>query len=375
MKVHVQPFTEPWIAPVREFNARLQAVGLDADLQFPESPVPEFPAQPGRDFFQEYYLATESEPPAVRGCFWLTFEPWILDGEQISTSHYRLPVSEGIANADYKPVAGELMKAALARQPFLYCLGMGGFDRPVTKSLKKQGWHMAAIPFFFRVVHPGRFLREMPSLQQSPLRRAAAAMGAWTGTGWAGIHGAQWFRTQHPPAAETIQTEWIQSFGDADEALWRTAAPAYRFLARRDTETLNLRYGSTTFRRSLRLAVRRGDRYLGWAACLDTPMRGNKYFGNLRVGSLIDIFAHPDDAAAVAGAAWRVLAARGVDLIVANFSHRAWQNALTANGFWRTSSNYVFAVSVPLGERLAPMETSLPDFHITRADGPGPTRL
>jgi hypothetical protein len=132
MDIRVQSFTEPWTDAVKDFNRRLRAAGLDPELKFPESPVPEFPPQPGREFFQEYYLAIEEAAAAVRGTFWLTFEPWLIDGETISASHYRLPISEGIADPAYRSVAKDIMLAALARQPHLYCLGMGGFDRPVT---------------------------------------------------------------------------------------------------------------------------------------------------------------------------------------------------------------------------------------------------
>lgn len=375
MNVQVQPFTAPLISAVKDFNRRLQAAGLDNDLQFPETPTPEFPPLAGRDFFQEYYLAVESPQDVVRGTFWLTFEPWLLDGGSISVSHYRLPISEGVADAAYKPVAGKLMQAALARQPFLYCLGMGGFDRPVTKSLKKQGWQMAAVPFFFRVAKPARFLREMPALRKDWFRRAAATAATWSGAGWAGIRAAQAARTLGAPSAANVESEWVESFGGWADDIWRRAAPSYRFLARRDAETLNLRYGAVALSRCLKLAVRRAGAPIGWATVLDTRMRDNKYFGSLRVGSIVDAFAHPDDAPAVVAAAWHQLAARGVDLIVANFSHRVWQDAFTANGFWRTSSNYVFAASVPLSEKLAPVDTALPSFHITRADGPGPTRL
>lgn len=375
MDIHVQSFTEPWIDAVKDFNRRLRSAGLDPDLKFPESPVPEFPPQPGREFYQEYYLATEEATASVRGTFWLTFEPWLIDGKTISASHYRLPISEGVADPAYRSVAKDIMLAALARQPYLYCLGMGGFDRPVTKSLKKQGWQMGAVPFFFRVVKPARFLGEMPSLKKDLFRRAAAAAAAWSGAGWAVIHTAQNVRGRSAPLAAGIETESITAFGAWADALWEAAAPSYSFLARRDAETLNLRYSSTVLGRCLRIAVRRNGEYIGWATLLDTRMTDNKYFGNLRVGSIVDAFAHPKDASSVISAARRWLAARGVDLIVANFSHQAWQDAFRADGFWRTESNYVYAASVPLSEKLAPMEARLLTAHLTRADGPGPTRL
>jgi len=375
MDIRVQSFTEPWTEAVKDFNRRLRAAGLDPDLKFPESPVPEFPPQPGREFFQEYYLATDEAATAVRGTFWLTFEPWLVDGVTISVSHYRLPISEGVADPAYRSVAKDIMLAALARQPHLYCLGMGGFDRPVTKSLKKQGWHMSSVPFFFRVVKPARFLREMPSINKSPLRRAAAAVAAGSGLGWAGLHAAQMAKGRNAPSAVGLEMESITEFGPWADELWRNASSSYRFLARRDAGTLNLRYSSAVLNRCLRIAVRRDGKYIGWASLLDTRMTNNKYFGSLRVGSIVDSFSHPYDAASVITAARRFLVACGVELIVANFSHQAWQDAFTTDGFWRTESNYVYAASVPLSEKFSASDESLPSAHLTRADGPGPTRL
>jgi len=58
----------------------------------------------------------------------------------------------------------------------------------------------------------------------------------------------------------------------------------------------------------------RGDRYIivkvtsasrpaGWAVCVDTRMKGNAYFGDMRVGTIVDCLARPGHADVVAGAA------------------------------------------------------------------------
>src|SRR5688572_11357086 len=95
--IQILPFTPPWISQLRQFNERLLAAGLQKDLCFPDDPATEMPPD-GSGLFQEYYLAAEQDPPAVRGAFWLTFETWRHNGEPLSVSHYRLPVSEGIAD-------------------------------------------------------------------------------------------------------------------------------------------------------------------------------------------------------------------------------------------------------------------------------------
>lgn len=364
--IRIQPYTEEWTGAVKEFNRRVLATGLDDDLRFPETHTPWYPKNDGAPIFQEFYLAVEDA--AVRGGFCLTFEPWKLDDGVISVSHYRLPISEGIRDKTYKAVSGELMRGALERQPYLYCLGMGGFDRPVTKSLKKMGWSLAAVPFLFKVNHPQRFLRESPVLRKSRARKLLLDVAAYTGTGWLAIKTLQTFRSTR--AGSGGPADIVLDFGPWADELWRQAGPCYRFLAQRDSASLNLRYPLSQDR-FIRMKV--GS--FGWALLLDTPMRDNKYFGNLRVGTIVDVLARPEHAPAIAAAATRELEQRGVDLLVTNQAHRAWVDAFRRSGFLEGPSNYVYAASPPLAERLGDVEETRGAFHLTRGDGPGPTRL
>jgi hypothetical protein len=364
--IRIQPYTEDWTAAVKDFNSRVLTTGLDDDLRFPESHIPWYPKHDGAPIFQEFYLAVEDT--AMRGGFCLTFEPWKLDDGEILVSHYRLPISEGIRDKAYKHVSGELMRGALERQPHLYCLGMGGFDRPVTKSLKKMGWSLAAVPFLFKVNHPQRFLHESPVLRKTPSRKLLVDFAAYTGTGWLAIKTLQTVRsaTRLGRGAGEI----VPEFGPWADELWQQAGSYYRFLARRDSASLNLRYAPAQDR-FIRLKVGAS----GWALLLDTPMRNNKYFGNLRVGSIVDVMARPEHASEVAVAATRELERRGVDLLVTNQANEAWVNAFRRCGFLEGPSNYVYAVSPPLAQRLGDVESARGTFHLTRGDGPGPTRL
>jgi len=115
----------------------------------------------------------------------------------------------------------------------------------------------------------------------------------------------------------------------------------------------------------------RGERAIGWAVALDTAMRDDKYFGDLRVGSIVDALARPEDARAVIGAAARALTGRGVDLIVSNQCHQAWQDALRRSGFLEGPSNFIFAASKKLAELTGRYE----EIHINRGDGDGPIHL
>ena len=114
---------------------------------------------------------------------------------------------------------------------------------------------------------------------------------------------------------------------------------------------------------------------VGWAVLLDTQMVDNKYFGNLRVGSIVDCLASPENASGVIRAATKVLEDRGVDLIVSNQSHAAWCAGLRDAGFLLGPSNFPFAASKELTKLIHPVPTSMAQCHFTRGDGDGPIHL
>jgi hypothetical protein len=138
----------------------------------------------------------------------------------------------------------------------------------------------------------------------------------------------------------------------------------------RDAATLNVLYppGTDRFTR-----IRVDSR--GWAVVLDTQMRSHKYFGDMRVGTVADCFAAPDDASAVIAAATQLLSSRGVDLIVSNQSHDAWCAGLKGCGFRKGPSNFIFAASKKLATLLEPFDESVGGVHLTRGDGDGPIHL
>ena len=70
MKLTIVPYAAEHEEAVREFNARLMAKNLDTSLYsipFPASHIPTWlPKLPGRDLYQEQYLALD-EQSVVRG--------------------------------------------------------------------------------------------------------------------------------------------------------------------------------------------------------------------------------------------------------------------------------------------------------------------
>jgi|SRR5579871_451032 len=353
MPLAIRPFSADWRPAVRQFNARLDAAGAAPGLRLPEEP--EIEMLPGSDL----YLAVDDA--IVRGGYVLRPQQFSFHGAMRRVAHYRLPLSEGIIDKRYAAIGPLLLRSALQTEPLLYALGMGGFDRPLPRMLQAMGWKLWPVPFYFRVVHPTRFLRQMRALRRNSWRAALMDLAAWTGAGWLGTRFLQ-RRSVAQASRPILVDDWTKW---ADEG-WNAACACYGAIAQRDAATLRQLYPSST-PRFIRLQVK-PDR---WAVVLDTAMQDDQYFGNLRVGTIVDCLARPEHAPAVVQAARVFLESRGVDLIISNQAHSAWTGALRADGFLEGPSNFLLGASRALTEMLG----AINEVHVNRGDGDGPIHL
>ena len=348
--IRVAPCTDQWVDAVRAFNQRIAA----SQQQLPETPRPGW--MPG----MEVFLATEGD--AVRGGYILRRQRFWVAGRETSAAHYRLPLSEGVADRRYAGLGLRLVRDALAREPRLYALGMGGWDKPLPQMLKRLGWRMCEVPFHFKVLHAGRFLRNIEALRTSPLRRLGLDAAALTGAGGLGMA-----VMGHGKRVDPVKRDVASAFAGWADEVWDRAREQYGLIAARDADTLDALYppADTRF-----LRVRAGG---GWAVALDTQMRGHKQFGDMRVGSIVDCLAAPQDAAGVIRAATCELEEREVDMVISNQLHGRWSAALRDGGFRAGPSNFLLALS----PALATLAGAAPehDFHFNRGDGDGPIHL
>lgn len=369
--IEVRPYTDSWIGAVRAFNERLDRGNAPKEFRFPESPVPEWlPPSPGSRLYQAYYLATDGD--TVRGGYILKPQEFHAGGETRHVAHYRLPLSEGIVDKKYTMTGVLMLRDALAREPLLFALGMGGQDKPLPRMLRSMGWSLADVPFYFRVVHASPFLRNIQTLRSSPLRRAAAAFAAYSGLGAAGnmlIRAAR-----RPRVAKAYRSEPFEGFGGWADGIWDRCAGQHAFAAVRDAGILNLLYPAQA-RRFLGLRVMHGEETCGWVILLDTQMRAHRHFGDMRVATIVDGLAVAEHTGAVVAAATQFLESRGADIIISNQSSRLWRDALTGAGFFEAPSNYVLALSKAAAALLPPIPEQLGQFHINRGDGDGPIHL
>ncbi|MBV9504503.1 MAG: hypothetical protein JO323_05805 [Acidobacteriia bacterium] len=324
-------------------------------MQLPDDPEQEL--LPGSGMF----LAVEN--CHVRGGYILRPQQFFFHGVPHRAAHYRLPISEGLINQRYVPVGALLLRSALRQEPHLYALGMGGSGNPLPRMLQAAGWSISSVPFYFRVVHSSRFLRKVRAIRNTRWRAALLDFAAWTGLGSIAIRVCQSAVKKQTGVKPRFSEE--DRFGDWADTIWQSSRAEYAMVAARDQPALHALYPGN--KRFLRIRVDQA----GWAVLLDTTMQGDRYFGDLRVGTIVDSMARPEDAGQVVEAARRFLEERGVDLIISNQSHAAWTTALRDAGFLKGPSNFLFAAS----RELAAMGGAITAVHINRGDGDGPVHL
>jgi len=373
MAVEIRPYTDDLAGALAAFNTRLRDGGR-AGYQFKAQGVDSWlPRLPGRSLYRQYYAAVE-DGSTLRGGFVLKHQEFLIDGQIRSIADLQFPVSEGIVNRKYAPLAGRLMREATRLQPCLFGLGMGGYDQAVARLFKAAGWGLFTVPFYFRVGRPFRFLRNIVVLRRSPLRRALLDALAFTGLGWVAVKVRQAMVRKPAVPARPWAAEAVDSFGPWADEIWEAGKGQYVMVAVRTSDILNILYpaGNPCF---VRLKVSVGDKAVGWAVVIHAQMSHHRQFGNMRVGSIVDGFAAAGDEPAVACAAAAHLRRLGVDLIVSNQAHEAWRRGLEAAGLMQGPSNFIFGGSQVLWSLIGPLEASRNRMHLNRGDGDGPIHL
>jgi hypothetical protein len=370
MQIRIEEYDRSHIPAVRAFNARVAGV-LDPDMVFPEDPDSIWlPMQGHPRLFHQPLLALEGD--AMRGGYMLKHQDFGVRGEVKRIGYYRLPISEGVVDRTYALLGAFLIRDILGRQPLTYSLGMGSLDAPIAQMEKKMGWGQYPVPFYFKVIRGGCFLRNIQALRQSAARRALLDAAAWTGIASAGAAAWRVVRTARVPSS--VKIERVSGFGPWADELWENCRTQYSFAAVRDADIANTLYprGEERF---LCWKASAGTRVLGWTVCLNTQMKEHKQFGGMRVATIVDGLARPEDAGVVIAATTRELERLGPDIIISNQCHQAWGQGLLAAGFLQGPTNFIFSASKKLTQALDPFESNVLQAHVTRGDGDGPIHL
>lgn len=352
---------------VQRFNARLGSGGvtyrLPRDFMLPgekEFRPTDYPV------FRELLLLEDSSE--MRAGVLLQHGAFCIAGEQRPFCWLQLPLSEGLVSREYATAFPVLMREALRLGPFSASLGIGSMQEPYARFLARSNWKHQAVPFVFYPVKPKRVLMELQQTRHNPLLRLAARSGAATLGGWTL---AAWRRCMRFGRQYSVSLE--AQFGPWADDVFGRSVSRYGATPRRDAAALNILYPPSE-PQYLRLRVRRHGEDIGWLLLLCTPMRGNKYFGNLTVGTIVTGFGDPAHVPTLLQAGVDHLVDRGAELVVANWSHRAWLRGSRHVGFLTASSNFLLFVS-PAGAPLLSGSCPLDQIHLTRGDCDSPSSL
>ena len=368
MPIVIQPYRSEHEPAVAEFNQRLRQAGADENMIFYRHAEPRWlPRTADSHIYNEFFVAIDNG--VVRGGYALKTQDFLFpDGQVRSIGYYHHPLSEGVVNKAHAVVGTLLLRDAMLRTPLLYCLGMGGYDHPLPQMLIRLGWTHCLVSFFFKVLNPTRFLRQMQTLRESAKHKIAMDLAAFSGAGWASLKLFQTYRALTAPRVAKAEIHEVATFEANAQPLWDQAKQTCSFTAVRDRDALQVLYPSSETHLT-KVEIKGSGSAIGWAV-VGERRRDPKY-GNLRVGSVVDCWALPGESLRVVQSATEMLKRQGFDLILTNQSHQQWRNAFTTAGYLSGPSNFLFAASRKLAELLAPFDETRVRMHLTRADGDG----
>jgi hypothetical protein len=358
------PNAPEYSAAITDFNRRLQEQNAPTSFLLSQELMRE---QSGSSIERQQFLAMDSG--AVRGGVIELDQPGWLNGDSIRAINYQSPLSEGIADSRYAGVGLQIVRFMQERSPAVYIVGMGSTSNPLPRLLKAAGWSLVDVPFLYRVHRATSFLRELRPLRSSFPKRLAADIARWSGLGAVAIGIRQRSRVKKT-ASIRAQAGW----GNWADELWFRAREKCSFAVERDRKSLEWMYPANDPRTRIFL-VEQGSDPVGWAVCYDTRMSKNRYFGNMRIGSILDCVALDGHEAQTAALVDAQLGRAGCDLVLANHSHADWVKGLERAGFSRGPSNYLLGMSKRLTAAVRSSPGGEDRMHITRGDGDGRVHL
>ena len=355
---------------IHNFNKDLE----DHKINF-RLPVPTSKYSRTDDFIHERNFMLTENKTTVRAGYTLKCQWFKVNDALLQVGYYYRPVSAGLFNKKYNICGVLLVNDAHKRYPNIFSLGMGGLSEALPKLLKGLNWNLQKVPFFFKVCNPLPFLKNIKYLKNTKLKSFIIMLAANSGLGWLSIKffflifSLFYIRLKKEPY---IIAEEIEVFDQDLNSVWESAKQYSSFIAVRNYKYLKTLYSDKRF---IKLKFFDNKKTVGWSISLCTQLDDHKQFGHMKLGSIVDCLSLKDYEKSIIRKTSEMLEKKGVDLIVSNQSHIFWKNAFKMNSFINGPSNFIFASSKVLSDKLMNNIESKDHIHLTRGDGDGPTNL
>jgi hypothetical protein len=369
------PLTQHLVPACGEFNERLRQAGAEVS-GFNCSVNGDRGRDPPAPMEVERYVGVDVDGQ-VRGAYSLRWQFLWLQGERLLGAHYGYPISEGIIDKRYAIVGVLVLRDAVKRCEYLYLLGAGGRTGNVFRVAQHVGFAIEDVPFLFRVINGGGFLRKLPQMQRALERRVLATIGSATGLAQIAtgiLHGASAIRHRgssslRPPLSITV--EEVATLAAAADEVWSRVCSQYSFCVVRDGAHVEPSFplDRTDIHR---LVVRHQGSIIGWSVVMREGLsRLQAYLGDVAAGLIVDAFGDTAYASEIVRAATAYLAAQGVDVVITNTSHEGWVTGYKRAGFIAWRSQFPLIVSHSLARRIGDLHAIMPRTHMSRADADG----
>jgi hypothetical protein len=231
------------------------------------------------------------------------------------------------------------------------------------RALRFDYW--GAVPFLYHVIDGARLLRNLSVFKRNQFSASVAHIAShlyFPGKVIALRH------RRRPTLVSPVRVEPWNGFPADADWLWDRVVKRFSFVFDRSTPYLNWRYAEDCY---TRCGVFAEDQLIGWVVWKLTGMKSNWHFGNLTVGTVVDLLADPDnptEVRTVLRVALDELTHNGADLVVTNLSDQRMLKAASEVGFISGPSNYhFFTKNLPT--------LKLEECHLTRGDSDGDRRL
>ena len=355
---------------IQNFNKELKNNGIAFRLPPPDNEN----SEADNFIFKNNFILIENET-IVRAGYTLKCQWFKINNELLQIGYYYNPITAGLFNKKYNICALLLLNDAQKKYENLFCLGMGGYSKALPKLLKGLNWNLKMVPFFFKVCNPNSFLKNIKYSKNSKLKYFVNTLIVNSGLGWFGIKifflvlSLFHIKLKNKPYLDAKE---IDTFDESLDVIWENAEKYSSFIAVRNSKYLKMLYSDKKF---IKLKFFHNNKIVGWSISLCTDLEKHKQFGQMKLGSIVDCLSLKGYETSIVQKTSKMLKDKKVDLIVSNQSHIFWRKAFKKNSFFRGPSNFVFASSKKLTNKLM-IDATWKDYtHLTRGDGDGPINL